>query len=42
MALMLWEALLVVAAVLARNLAWFSLPEMLLLGSIYLVLTRRC
>jgi hypothetical protein len=37
--IMLWEALLLVAAILSRNLHWLSLPEMFLLGAIYIVLT---
>jgi len=37
--IMLWEALLLVATVLSRNLHWLSLPEMFLLGAIYVVLT---
>jgi hypothetical protein len=37
--IMLWEALLLSAAWLARNLYWFSYPEMVLLGAIYIVLT---
>jgi hypothetical protein len=38
-AIMLWEALLLVATVLSQNLHWLSLPEMVLLGAIYIVLT---
>jgi hypothetical protein len=36
---MLWEALLLSATWLARNLHWLSLPEMLLLGAVYVALT---
>jgi hypothetical protein len=37
--IMLWEVLLLVASVLARNLIWLSLSEMILLGAIYIALT---
>ncbi|HTK09414.1 MAG TPA: hypothetical protein VL485_19745, partial [Ktedonobacteraceae bacterium] len=37
--ILLWEALLLVASVLSRNLYWLSLSEMILLGAIYVVLT---
>lgn len=37
--IMLWEALLLSAAWLSRNLHWFSTPEMILLGAIYVTLT---
>ncbi len=37
--IMLWEVLLLVASVLARNLIWLSLSEMILLGAIYVALT---
>ncbi|MBA2679798.1 MAG: hypothetical protein H0U76_15555 [Ktedonobacteraceae bacterium] len=37
--IMLWEALLLVASVLSRNLIWLSLSEMILLGAIYIALT---
>lgn len=37
--IMLWEALLLSAAWLSRNLHWFSVPEMILLGAIYVTLT---
>ncbi len=37
--IMLWEALLLVASVLSRNLIWLSLSEMILLGAIYVALT---
>ncbi len=37
--IMLWEALLLSAAWLSRNLNWFSSPEMILLSTIYVTLT---
>ncbi len=37
--IMLWEALLLLASVLSRNLLWLSLSEMILLGAIYITLT---
>lgn len=37
--IMLWDALLFSAAFISSNLRWFSLPEMALLGAIYLALT---
>ncbi len=37
--IMLWEALLLVASVLSRNLHWLSLSEMILLAAIYITLT---
>ena len=37
--IMLWEALLLSTAWLSRNLHWFSIPEMILLGAIYVTLT---
>jgi hypothetical protein len=37
--IMLWEALLLLASVLARNLSWLSFSEMILLGAIYITLT---
>lgn len=37
--IMLWEMVLLFAAVLARNLSWLSLSEMVMLGAIYVVLT---
>jgi len=36
---MLWEALLLSATWLSRNLHWLSFPEMLLLGAMYVILT---
>lgn len=37
--IMLWEALLLVASILSRNLYWLSPWDMILLGAIYVVLT---
>ena len=37
--IMLWEALLLSATWLSRNLHWLSFPEMLLLGAMYVILT---